>query len=94
MRWNLGVGCVETTLASGLTYFVWLFMSQSQGLIQILREVGWLVPIKSRAELLARRGLLMASRVGKGHRDSATAAVAKARGEGQERSPDAAPEQR
>ena len=37
VRWNLGVGCVETTLASGLTYFVRLFMSQSQGLIQILR---------------------------------------------------------
>ena len=53
MRWNLRVSCVETTLASGLTYFDWLFMSQSQGLIQILREVGWLVPIKSRAGLLA-----------------------------------------
>ena len=38
MRWNLRVSCVETTLASGLTYFDWLFISQSQGLIQILRE--------------------------------------------------------
>ena len=36
MRWNLRVSCVETTLASGLTYFDWLFISQSQGLIQIL----------------------------------------------------------
>ena len=35
---NLRVGCVETCWASGLTYFVWLFMSQSQGLIQILRR--------------------------------------------------------
>jgi len=43
MGWNLGVSCVETTLASGLTYFVWLFMSQSQGLIQILRG-GRLAP--------------------------------------------------
>lgn len=40
---NLGVGCVETCWASGLTYFVWLFMSQSQGLIQILRR-GRLTP--------------------------------------------------
>ena len=38
MRWNLRVSCVETTLTSGLLYFVWLYMSQSQGLIQILRE--------------------------------------------------------
>jgi hypothetical protein len=43
MGWNLGVSCVETTLASGLIYFVWLFMSQSQGLIQILRG-GRLAP--------------------------------------------------
>jgi hypothetical protein len=26
VRWNLGVGCVETCWRSGLTYFVWLFM--------------------------------------------------------------------
>ena len=38
MRWKLRVGCVETTWTSGLIYFVWLFMSQSQWLIQILRR--------------------------------------------------------
>ena len=50
---NLRVGRVETSWTSGLTYFAWLFMGQSQGLIQILRR-GRLSPTsKSRAELLA-----------------------------------------
>jgi hypothetical protein len=31
MRWNLRVGCVETTLASGLTYFAWLFIASLKG---------------------------------------------------------------
>ena len=35
---NLRVSCVETCWTGGLIYFVWLFMSQSQGLIQILRR--------------------------------------------------------
>jgi hypothetical protein len=38
VRCNLGVGCVETCWHSGLTYFVWLFNAQSQGLIQILLQ--------------------------------------------------------
>ena len=35
---NLRVSRVETSWLSGLTYFAWLFMGQSQGLIQILRR--------------------------------------------------------
>jgi hypothetical protein len=53
LRQRLGVGCVETSLTSGLPYFVWLYISQSQGLIQILGTVGCLLPSKSLAEVFA-----------------------------------------
>jgi hypothetical protein len=35
VRRNLGVGCVETCWTSGLLYFVWLCIGESQGLIQV-----------------------------------------------------------
>src|SRR5215203_5993481 len=47
---NLRVSCVETCWTGGLIYFVWLFMSQSQGLIQILRR-GRLSPTVQSLEL-------------------------------------------
>jgi hypothetical protein len=74
---NLGVGCVETSRTSGLLYFVWLCMRQSQPLIQALKG-GRL----SRAQVSSSHcsQLLIAGLVGKGHRDSATAAAAWPRG--------------
>jgi hypothetical protein len=88
LRQRLGVGCVETSSTSGLPYFVWLYIRQSQGLIQVLRTVVCLLPSNSLAEVFA--AVLMASRLGRGHRDSATAAVAEARRGSQERSPETA----
>ena len=77
MRGNLGVGCVETCCTSGLLYLVWLCMCQSQPLIQALKG-GRL----SRAQVSSSHcsQLLIAGLVGKGHRDSATAAAAWPRG--------------
>ena len=35
VRGNLRVACVETCWTAGLLYFVWLYMCQSQALIQV-----------------------------------------------------------
>jgi hypothetical protein len=74
LDWNLRVRCVETCYTSGLLYIVWLCMRQSQPLIQALTRGRLSRAVQVSSSHCSQQ--LMASRVGKGHRDSATAAAA------------------